>query len=82
MLLNAAETHDAYLPDGLPSLENAQTALPASAMNAWLVEDIALPVRRVPTSHRITVGDTRRMQLAAESVRLVLTSPPYWTLNE
>lgn len=76
MLLKAADTHDAYLPDGLPSLANAQTALPAIAKDARLVEDIGLAVRRVPTSHRITVGDARRMQLEAESVHLVLTSPP------
>lgn len=82
MLLKAADTHDAYLPDGLPSLVNAQTALPAIAKDARLVEDIALAVRRVPTSHRITVGDARRMQLEADSVQLVLTSPPYWTLKE
>jgi len=27
-------------------------------------------------------GDSRRLELAAESVELVVTSPPYWTLKE
>jgi DNA modification methylase len=82
MLLKAADAHEAYLPDGLPSLRNAQTALPAIAKNARLVEDIELAVRRIPTAHRISVGDAREMQLEPESVHLVLTSPPYWTLKE
>lgn len=59
MLLKAADTHDAYMPDGLPSLVNAQTALPAIAKDARLVEEIALAMRRVPTSHRVAVGDAR-----------------------
>jgi len=35
------------------------------------------------TTHRIIVGDSRRMaELDAESVHLVITSPPYWQLKD
>lgn len=43
---------------------------------------IKAAVRQVPTSHRLLLGDARRAALPAESVHLVLTSPPYWTLKE
>ncbi len=35
------------------------------------------------TSHRIVVGDSRRMShVAADSVHLIITSPPYWQLKD
>jgi DNA modification methylase len=37
---------------------------------------------RIPTSHHLQLGDARQMALEPESVHLVLTSPPYWTLKE
>ncbi|MBL9091003.1 MAG: site-specific DNA-methyltransferase [Planctomycetaceae bacterium] len=74
--------HDVYLPDGLPSLANAQTALPAIAKDSGLIAEIENAVRRVPTRHNLFIGDSRRMRLESESVHLVLTSPPYWTLKE
>ncbi len=39
-------------------------------------------LRQVPTKHEVVQGDSRWVQLAPESVHLVLTSPPYWTLKE
>jgi len=74
--------HNDYLPDGLPSLANAQTALPAIAKDADLVGEIENVIRRLPTSHKVVVGDSRQMILEPGSVQLVLTSPPYWTLKE
>jgi DNA modification methylase len=82
MLTTTPHEHDAYLPTGLPSLDDAQKALPAIAKDASLIAEIEDAVRRVPTSHKVTVGDAREMQLQPESVHLVLTSPPYWTLKE
>src|SRR5687768_12059680 len=36
-----------------------------------------------PTSHTVRVGEARNLDfLADESVHLVVTSPPYWTLKE
>ena len=43
---------------------------------------IAAAVEEVPTSHLLLLGDARQAVLPAESVHLVLTSPPYWTLKE
>ncbi len=77
-----AHEHEAYLPAGLPSLANAQTALPAIAKDANLIAEIENAVRCVPTAHDMFIGDSRQMRLKAESVHLVLTSPPYWTLKE
>jgi DNA modification methylase len=44
---------------------------------------IETAVRSVTTVHDLRLGDARRMDfLGPESVQLVLTSPPYWTLKE
>jgi len=35
------------------------------------------------TNHRVIIGDSRKMtELAAQSVQLVITSPPYWQLKD
>ena len=74
---------DAYLPQELRGLENPQTAIPALAKDGRLLALIEQAVQEVPTTHDLYLGDARRMSaLAAESVQLVLTSPPYWTLKE
>lgn len=82
MLQSIEQDYSAYLPDGLPSLSNPQTAIPAIAKDAGIVADIENAVRCLPTVHDLFVRDSRRMELPAESVHLVLTSPPYWTLKE
>ena len=71
-----------YLPPELPSLDDHQTALPAIAKDPRLVGLIEEAVQRVPTRHELRVGDARAMRLEPESVHLVVTSPPYWTLKE
>jgi DNA modification methylase len=71
-----------YLPHGLPPLTNAQTTLPAIAKNERLIALVEDAVRYVPTHHDIIVGDAREMDLQPDSVQLVLTSPPYWTLKK
>ena len=43
---------------------------------------LAAAAARVPTRHRLLLGDAREVRLPPESVHLVLTSPPYWTLKE
>ena len=82
MLQQSTPDLEAYLPENLPSLDNPQTALPAIAKNALAMGEIENAVRRVPTFHDLIVRDARKMNLAPESVHLVLTSPPYWTLKE
>ena len=60
-----------------------QGVIPAVAKNAAAIEEIERAVRRVFTRHDLHLVDARRADfLPAESVHLVLTSPPYWTLKE
>ena len=82
MLKSIDQDFSPYLPDGLPSLRNPQTAIPAIAKDGAIVADIENAIRRVPTTHEVFVRDSRTMNLREESVHLVLTSPPYWTLKE
>lgn len=48
-----------------------------------MTAQIESAVRAIPTVHRLFRGDARSIDsLAPESVHLVVTSPPYWTLKE
>jgi DNA modification methylase len=72
-----------YVPKEILPLANPQTDLPRIAKDARLIGLIEEAVQRIPTFHNILLGDARRMEiLGPESVHLVLTSPPYWTLKE
>lgn len=73
---------EAHVPAGLLNLEDPQTALPALAKNEQLTKQIESAVRRVPTRHILQNRDAREMELAPNSVHLVVTSPPYWTLKK
>jgi modification methylase len=72
-----------FLPAEVLPLENPQTDLPRIAKDQALVRRIEEAIQEIPTAHTITWGDARRMTgIAPESVHLVVTSPPYWTLKE
>jgi DNA modification methylase len=72
-----------FLPPGLLPLDNPQKDIPRIAKDNKLVSLIEEAVRRIPTSHILHRGDARSMTgLAPNSVHLVVTSPPYWTLKE
>jgi DNA modification methylase len=72
-----------FIPEQILPIDDAQTALPAIARNKKWMELIQRATQRIPTSHNLRLGDARDMSsLAPESVHLVLTSPPYWTLKE
>jgi len=74
---------DGYLPAEVLPLDNPQTDIPRIAKDEKLIRLIGEAVERIPTRHRITLGDARAMDaLPPESVHLVVTSPPYWTLKE
>lgn len=84
---NAAESSmpnlSQFVPEGFSDLDDPQTAIPRLARDERAVQVIEDAVRRISTRHRIYLGDARRMpQLEPESVHLVLTSPPYWTLKD
>ncbi len=73
----------AFLPPEVFPLGNPQTDLPRIAKDEKLIRLIEAAVQGIPTTHAINLGDARCMdQIAPESVHLVLTSPPYWTLKE
>lgn len=75
-------TADDYLPPELRSLDDPQTAIPAIAKNKKALTSIRDAVQQVPTVHELRMDDARSMRIGPESVHLVLTSPPYWTLKE
>ncbi len=70
------------LPDELRNLDDPQTALPRIAKDRKLTARIEGIVKDIPTEHDLRLGDARDVELDPESVHLVLTSPPYWTLKE
>jgi modification methylase len=72
-----------YVPKGLGSLGNPQTAIPRFAKDPAMVQEIERAIKNVPTAHWLYHGDGRDLTaLPSDSVQLVLTSPPYWTLKE
>lgn len=72
----------AHLPGELRSLDDPQTDLPRIAKDRRLTGMIESVLRDISTEHDLRQGDARSMDLEPESVHLVLTSPPYWTLKE
>lgn len=73
----------AFVPRDVYPLANPQTDIPRIAKDKKLTRLIDEAVSRVPTSHKVVLGDARDMSgILPNSVHLVLTSPPYWTLKE
>jgi DNA modification methylase len=71
------------LPKELRSFDDPQKAIPRIAKDKKLITLIEQAIQYVPTFHRVINRDSRQMTgLKMESVHLVLTSPPYWTLKE
>lgn len=80
---NGAADLTEFVPKEVYPLHNPQTDIPRIAKNKMLVNLIEEAVRNVPTTHRLNHGDARMMTtLRPNSVHLVVTSPPYWTLKE
>ncbi len=72
-----------YLPPAIGRLNNPQTDLPRIARDARLTSIIEGAVRSLPTTHDLYHHDARDLSaVKSETVHLVLTSPPYWTLKE
>lgn len=72
-----------FLPLELRELEDPQTAIPKIAKDARILDMIRSGVEHVPSRHELYLGDSRTgCGLLPESVHLVVTSPPYWTLKE
>jgi DNA modification methylase len=71
-----------YLPESLTSLGDPQKDIPRIAKEAALTDAIERTLSQIPTTHHLHCQDARTIELPPESVHLVLTSPPYWTLKE
>jgi DNA modification methylase len=64
-------------------LADPQRDLPRMARDSSVRGLIETAILEVPTSHQLIVGDARNLRsFADESVHLVVTSPPYWTLKK
>lgn len=74
------------VPDRLLELakNDPQRSIPAIARDVDAAARIEHLLREIPTTHKITLGDSREVvaELPRESVHLAITSPPYWTLKE
>jgi DNA modification methylase len=77
-------TFAAYVPEEVKAEFNGdiQTAFPAVAKNSSHMDRIETAIHQIPTEHRFVLEDSTQLNLPEESVHLVLTSPPYWTLKE
>lgn len=71
-----------FLLKEVGEITNHQTDLPRIAKNAKIVAAIEAKLEQLPTHHDLYRADARNLDnLGPESVHLVLTSPPYWTLK-
>lgn len=72
-----------FVPQELRSIGDPQVALPKIARDPSLTRQIESVLPRIPSHHMLHLGDSRKVDfLTPQSVHLVITSPPYWTLKE
>ncbi|HMO24760.1 MAG TPA: site-specific DNA-methyltransferase [Tepidisphaeraceae bacterium] len=76
-------TRVAEILAGLPKNDSDPGALPALLEANRELRHLEWPAPYRQTSHRLRIGDARDLSfIADESVHLVVTSPPYWTLKQ
>lgn len=64
-------------------LAEPQKGIPAIARDPHMSGAVEAALGAVPTTHTLVLGDSRKLdQIPDESVHLVVTSPPYWTLKD
>jgi len=69
--------------ENLPRSDNAPGAVAKMLKANLILRNLPWPEPFDKTTHRIHLGDARDLSwLPDESVHLVVTSPPYWTLKE
>jgi DNA modification methylase len=72
-----------YASDGILRLQKIQQAIPALAKDKDAIREIEAILPTLPTRHELRRSDARNLNfLPDNSVHLVLTSPPYWTLKQ
>lgn len=78
----SSESLSQFVPTELLKFNDIQSGIPFIAKNPKLTHLIDEAITRIPTEHKLICRDSRKMEfLAAESVHLIVTSPPYWTLK-
>jgi DNA modification methylase len=71
-----------FLLKEVGEITNHQTDLPRIAKDVKIVAAIEAKLEQLPTQHDLYRGDARTIDvLRTESVHLIVTSPPYWTLK-
>src|SRR5437879_4265203 len=74
---------EALLPKKLRGIDVGQSLIPSVAKNAALMRQIDAVVASIPTKHLLHNSDSRSLPfLQSQSIHLVVTSPPYWTLKD
>jgi DNA modification methylase len=72
-----------FVPAAVGRIRDHQTDLPRIARDPGLTAHIDATLREIPTVHHLYCHDSRDLGfLEPESVHLIVTSPPYWTLKE
>ena len=72
-----------HLPEAVGKILNHQTDLPRIAKDKKLIAAIEAKLEQLPTRHDLYQADSRTIDfLPRESIQLVVTSPPYWTLKD
>jgi len=72
-----------WLPSSIGPITDHQTDLPRIAKDPQLTAAIEAQLPQIPTSHALYRRDARAADfLPPNSVHLVVTSPPYWTLKD
>ena len=74
---------EAWVPPEVGDVSDHQIALPRIARDARAIAEIESRLSQIPTRHDLYRHDSRQINfIAPNSVHLVLTSPPYWTLKD
>jgi DNA modification methylase len=77
------EILSAYAPTWMKEIGTDQTVIPALAKDSKKLASVDQILSALPTVHEFFRADATAMTfLKPESVQLVLTSPPYWTLKK
>ena len=81
--MKGSQDYLSLLPSQLSNLDKLQTDIPRIAKDKKLLRTIELAIKQVSTYHDLFQADSRKLSfIPDESVHLVVTSPPYWTLKK
>jgi len=85
-VVGSADNPESLVPKAVLSMlgRNGRRAIPAIAASRRMTRAIESAVASLKTRHELVLGDCRTCLagIPDESVHLVLTSPPYWTLKQ